>query len=120
VTVFVRHRDVQRAFEEFTAALEACEIEVRHLRLERRHELRGGTRYELREHGNTLPWYVARYDDPPVVARSVGSRDALKALTFATEVLAFVGRRRPVASTPNGATARQSLVRRLLSAFGDR
>jgi hypothetical protein len=115
--VFVRHRDVQRAFEEFTAALEACDIDVRHLRLERRHELRGGTRYELREHGNILPWHVVRYQNPPVVARSVGSRDALKALTFATEVLAFVSRRRPLAPTPDGATTPPRRVRRLFSAY---
>jgi hypothetical protein len=98
VTLFVRDRDIQRAFDAFAAALERCGIDAGDLRLERRHDLRRGARYELHEHGNVLPWYLIKHD-PRVVARAIGARDALKVLTFATEVLELVDRRRPAPPT---------------------
>jgi hypothetical protein len=98
VTLFVRHRDVHRAFDAFTATLGRCGIDATRLRLERRHDLRRGARYELHEHSNVLPWYLIKHD-PRVVARAIGARDAVKVLTFATEVLELVDRRRPASTT---------------------
>jgi hypothetical protein len=91
----VRQRDLKRAFEEFKGALERCGVDAQHLRLARRFHPTGRDRVELREHGNVLPWYVIKNTEPQVVARAVSPRDALNALSFATEVLRFVERRRP-------------------------
>jgi hypothetical protein len=93
--LFVRHRDVTRAFEEFKAELESFGVDAKPLRLRRRFQPGGPIRVEIQEHGNVLPWYVIKNRDPQVIARAVSPRDALKALTFATEVLRFVKRRQP-------------------------
>lgn len=93
--LFVRERDLKRAFEDFKAALEVLGVDARHMRLYRRFNPSGGDRIELHEYGNVLPWYVIKNGNPQIVARAVSPRDAMKALTFATEVLRFVERRRP-------------------------
>jgi len=93
--LFVRERDVKRAFEDFKAALETFGVDAKHLRLSRRFNPSGRDRVEIREHGNVLPWYVIKNTEPQVVARAISRRDALNALSFATEVLRFVERRRP-------------------------
>jgi hypothetical protein len=96
MALFVRTKEVKRAFEDFKAELETFEVDASQMRLARRFYRSGPVRYEIREHGNVvLPWYVIKNEQPPVLASAVSSRDALKTLTFATEVLRFVKRRCP-------------------------
>ena len=95
MALLVRTKEVKRAFENFKAELETFDVDTSRMRLTRRFSRSGPVRYEIREHGNiVLPWYVLKNEQPPVVAIAVTSRDALKTLTYATEVLRFVKRRR--------------------------
>jgi hypothetical protein len=98
MALFVRSKEVKRAFADLKAALEDYDVDTSDLQLIRHSNLRGPDRFEIQEHGHVvLPCYVIKNAEPHVGARGACARDALRALTFAHEVLQFVQRRRLIA-----------------------